>query len=243
MQAPRTRSRWAQVTGWGPRPVQPALWPRRSLHGPGRPPLPRSLLCTTGCEPALQTPHRETRRPGSTPPISGPAPLRASASARDSRGGWAPMCPVEVAEEHPPTRPCAGRLRSWHRADLAEGPSLPQLSPPDGHRRSKSGWGGESWSRGPSHRTPRGHAGLLSWPSRRPEGGLHSHVFLGKALGVPGRRAWPPSPQSSDRPGVPLGRRVPRGTHLSPDSSRREADVGGQRRGEEAQRTWRKETW
>ncbi|XP_010829399.1 PREDICTED: putative GTP-binding protein 6 [Bison bison bison] len=136
------------------------------------------------------------------------------------------MCPVEVAEEHPPTRPCAGRLRSWHRADLAEGPSLPQLSPPAGHRRSKSGWGGESWSRGPSRRTPRGHAGLSSWPSRRPEGGLHSHVFLGKALGVPGRRAWPPSPQSSDRPGVPLGRRVPRGTHLSPDSSRREADVG-----------------
>lgn len=124
------------------------------------------------------------------------------------------MCPVEVAEEHLPTRPCAGRLRSLHQADLAEGPSLPQLSPSAGHRRSKSGWGGESWSRGPSRQTTRGHVGLSSWPPRRPEDGLYSHVFLGKAPGVPGRWAWPPSPQSSDRPGVPLGRQVPRGTQL-----------------------------
>lgn len=124
--------------GTGHRPGPCSL---HSGHGgpcmaPGRPALLGSLLCTTGCEPPLHTPRRETRRPASTPLRSppGPAPLRAS--TRDSRGGWAPTCPVEVAKEHPPTRPWAGCLRSWHPADLAEGPSLLQLSPRARHRPS-----------------------------------------------------------------------------------------------------------
>lgn len=133
-----------------------------SGHG-GPPPWPRAAaspevtsdLCTrrVRASPADTTPW-ETGRPASTPlcPPPGPAPLHASAPARDSRGGWAPSCPVEVAEERPPTRSWAGRFRSGHQAGLAEGPSLCSWTAPAGHGRSKSGWGGESWSGGPSRR-------------------------------------------------------------------------------------------
>lgn len=106
----------------------------------------------------------ETGRLASTPlcPPRGPAPLHTSAPARDSRGGWAPTCPVEVAEERPPTRPWAGRFRSGHRAGLVEGPSPPQLDRPcrtpalqERVGRQELEWGSL---------TP-GHAGLAAPPS------------------------------------------------------------------------------
>lgn len=136
-----------------------------SGHG-GPPPWPRAAaspevtsdLCTAGCEPPLQTP------PHGRPDVWLP------------RHSAHPGVQHRSMLRHQPEIPGEGGLPRvqwrWLRSGLPPGlgqvvsglgteqaswrvPPPRSWTAPAGHERSKSGWGGKSWSGGPSHRATR----------------------------------------------------------------------------------------